>query len=255
MKDSLGDRIKDQYENRTRMFLPRRTYTIIRLDGKAFHTFTKDCNKPFDNDLIFLMNNTAEELCKNIQGAQFAYVQSDEISILLTDFKKLTSDAWFNGNIQKITSVSASMATAFFNERKTTLARFKFWERKGPAMFDSRVFTIPDINEVANYFIWRQNDASRNSINMVAQSLYSHKQLQGKSCSQMQDMIHEAGQNWNDYDVGKKRGRIVTQHTYNGVSAEFEGTVTRKVWTTEEPPIFTQDTGYLKSMIPKLGEE
>ena len=115
MKDALGSRIKENYEGRTRYFLPRRTYTIIRLDGKAFHTFTRQFKKPYDLDLMEIMNCTAISLCSQIQGAKFAYVQSDEINILLTDFENLSTDAWFDGNIQKITSISSSIATASFN--------------------------------------------------------------------------------------------------------------------------------------------
>jgi tRNA(His) 5'-end guanylyltransferase len=206
MKDDLGTRIKEQYENRTRYCLPRRTYTIIRLDGKTFHTFTRGCQKPFDQDLINVMNLTAEALCKEIQGAQFAYVQSDEISILLTDFENINTDAWFDGNIQKIVSVTASLATGYFNAYCEKIESLK---DKNIAFFDARVFTIPDHIEVENYFIWRQKDAVRNSIAMVAQSLYSHKELEGKSQSEQQDMIHAKGQNWNDTPDGFKRGRFI----------------------------------------------
>lgn len=115
-KSDLGNRMKNSYEKRTKNFLPRRTYTIIRLDGKAFHTYTKGLKRPFDMGFINDMNETAKYLCENIQGCKFAYVQSDEISLLLTDFDKITTDAWYDGNIQKIVSVSASLATAFFNK-------------------------------------------------------------------------------------------------------------------------------------------
>jgi len=208
MKDTLGKRMKDNYEYRTRMFLPRRTYTLIRLDGKAFHTFTKGMKRPFDEEFANVMNRTATFLCKEIQGAQFAYVQSDEISILLTDFDKITTDAWFDGNIQKIASVSASIATAYFN--RNFMMEFAQRGKEIPlAFFDSRVWTIPDPVEVENYFIWRQKDAVRNSISMLAQSLISHKELHSKSQSNMHDMIHEKGENWNDMPEGFKRGRTI----------------------------------------------
>jgi len=240
MKDDLGNRMKKQYENRTRYFLPRRTYTIIRLDGKSFHTFTKGMEKPFDIGLILVMNETAKYLCENIQGTQFAYVQSDEISILLTDFTTITTDAWFDGQIQKIASVSASMASAKFNDeiKKT------FVTPKGLAFFDSRVFTIPDPTEVENYFIWRQKDAVRNSISMYAQSLYSHKELNGKSQINMHDMIHEKGKNWNDLSDGCKRGRIIIKN----VNGE---------WNVGTPDFQLQglDGRIISSFIPKLGDE
>ena len=116
MKDQLGDRMKAFYEDRTRIKLPRRTYTIIRIDGKAFHTYTKGLKRPFDTGLIDDMNWTTEYLCKNIQGVKFGYVQSDEISLVLTDFDTLQTDLWFDGNLQKMASIAASMATARFNQ-------------------------------------------------------------------------------------------------------------------------------------------
>lgn len=222
MRDDLGTRMKNQYEDRTRYFLPRRTYTIIRLDGKAFHTFTKDMEKPYDKEFMKLMDETAKFLCENIQGAKFAYVQSDEISILLTDFEKTTTDAWFDGNIQKIVSVAASLATAKFNQEfLQNLASQRYpansegnlnhedLDNYKMALFDARVFIIPDPTEVRNYFIWRQKDAVRNSIAMTAQSLYSHKELEGKSSNDQLDMIHEKGKNWNKMLVGFKRGRLI----------------------------------------------
>ncbi len=206
MKDDLGKRMKEQYEIRTRTFLPRRTYTIIRLDGKAFHTFTRGMDKPYDERFMNAMDYTAMHLSVEIQGAQIAYAQSDEISILLTDFEKITTDAWFDGQIQKIVSVSASMATGYFNSYinhdigKTD---------QKMAFFDARVFTIPDPVEVENYFVWRQKDAVRNSLSMFAQSLFSHKQLHGKSQADMHEMIHTRGENWNNLPDGFKRGRSI----------------------------------------------
>ena len=209
MKDDLGDRMKSNYEDRTRYYLPRRTNTIIRLDGKAFHSFTRNLKKPFDYDLIKAMNYATLKLCENIQGAVLGYTQSDEISILLQDYKKITTDAWFDGNIQKITSISASMCTAYFND----FFKSKIYNNKW-AMFDSRVFVIPDIIEVENYFIWRQKDCVRNSISMLAQSLYSHKELNKKSQSDMQEMIFQKGENWNDEHSWVKRGRFVIKYDY-----------------------------------------
>jgi tRNA(His) 5'-end guanylyltransferase len=115
MRDDLGNRMKENYENRTRISLPRRSYTVIRIDGKAFHTYTKGLNRPFDRRLIEDMNATAAYLCKNIMGAKLAYVQSDEISIVITDFEDISTQAWFDNNLQKMCSVAASMATSEFN--------------------------------------------------------------------------------------------------------------------------------------------
>jgi len=235
-KDSLGDRMKEFYENRTRNFLPRRTYTIIRVDGKAFHSYTRGLVRPFDEKLVNDMDETACYMCKNIQGAKFAFVQSDEISILLTDFEGLTTDAWFDGNIQKMASISASLATAKFNELRPNKI----------ALFDSRVFTIPSDIEVENYFIWRQQDTTRNSISSVAQSMFSHRELENKNTDQMQEMCFQKGVNWNDFSAKLKRGRLIVKQDY-----EKEG-ATRSKWVSVEPPIFTQEREMLKGLIPKF---
>lgn len=205
MNDALGTRIKENYENRSRYFLPRRTYTIIRLDGKAFHTYTRGLKKPFDMDLIEDMSEATKFLCENIQGCILGYTQSDEISLLLVDFDKPTTDAWFDGNVQKMASISASMVTAKFNELRAKRGINKL------AFFDSRVFTISDRIEVMNYFIWRQNDAVRNSVSMAAQSVYSHKELNGKNGSDKQEMLFQKGINWNDYPVSCKNGTMVSK--------------------------------------------
>ena len=222
-KDSIGDRMKEFYENRTRILLPRRTYTIIRIDGKAFHTYTKGLERPFDSKLVNDMDETACYLCKNIQGAKFAFVQSDEISILLTDFEGITTDAWFDGNIQKIVSVSASLATAKFNELRPGKI----------ALFDSRVFTIPSFVEVENYFIWRQQDTVRNSISAVAQSMFSHKELENKSTNEMQEMCFQKGVNWDAFPGKLKRGRLIFKETY------YKGDVARTRWISTDSPTFT----------------
>lgn len=201
MFDNLGDRMKRNYEDRAKTYLPRRTNTIIRVDGKAFHTFTKNCKRPFDDILIEAMDITAYHVALELQGCKLAYVQSDEISFLLTDYDSLQTDAWFNGNVQKICSVAASTTSSLFNW---------FYRPAGrPAIFDARVFTIPELSEVSNYFLWRSNDATRNSISMVAQSLYSHSELQYKSCNEMQEMIFQKGTNWNDISPRKKHGGLV----------------------------------------------
>jgi tRNA(His) guanylyltransferase len=243
MKDKIGDRIKSFYEDRTRIYLPRRTYTIIRIDGKSFHSYTKGLQRPFDDTLITDMNLTAQFLCSQIQGAKFAFVQSDEISILLTDFDKLTTDAWFDGNIQKMVSVSASLATGKFNE-----LRFSITNKL--AFFDSRVFTIPYQTEVENYFIWRQQDATRNSISSVAQSLYSHKELNGKDCAELQEMIFKKGINWNDYKPVYKRGRGIIKQAEEIITGTIK--TIRNKWVVTDVPIFTQDKEYFNKLLPEI---
>ena len=275
MKDELGNRIKNFYENRTRILLPRRTYTIIRLDGRSFHSYTKDLQKPFDAGLMADMDETACYLCKNIQGAKFGFVQSDEISILMTDFDKIGSDAWFDGNIQKIVSVAASMATAKFNQLRWI--RYVNDRYNNPindsdpvgwvwfmdaaklklAEFDARTFTIPSKTEVANMLIWRQQDTVRNSISSVAQTLYSHKELDGKNMSIQQEMIHEKGQNWNDFTPQEKRGRFIFKKEFQletpYVAMDLmQKSYVRTCWVSDECPIFTQDMEFLYNRIPDL---
>lgn len=278
MIDALGDRMKAFYEDRTRICLPRKTYTIIRIDGKAFHTYTRGLERPFDKGLIEDMNSTAAYLCNNIQGAKFAYVQSDEISILITDFDDIMTDMWFDGNLQKMASVSASLATSEFNKlrlnrilKTVDLSTDELIFDKIPnfksAQFDARVFQIPQPVEVENYFIWRQQDATKNSISCVAQSLYSHKELEGKNGDQKQEMIFQKGVNWNDYSSREKRGGFIERVEYEvsevnphagiskmgtgpGVSLKFQTSTIRKKWEAVECPIFTQEREFLKKRIP-----
>jgi len=268
IKDALGNRIKGFYEDRTRISLPRRTYTIMRLDGKAFHSFTKGLIRPFDVDLVNDLDATAMYLCANIQGAKLAFVQSDEISLLLTDFETIHTDAWFDGNIQKMSSVSASMATSKFNQlrfKRNIELMFKqsfknisdgnvvvvdranaFIDTIKLAEFDSRVFTIPFVGEVENYFIWRQIDTVRNSISSVAQSMFSHKELDGKNTSDMQEMCFQKGTNWNDFDPKYKRGRLIIKEEY------MKNGATRSRWTSIGAPDFNKDREFLKKIIPNL---
>ncbi len=266
MKDELGDRMKSHYENRTRVFLPRRTYTIIRVDGKCFSSYTKGCEIPFDMGLINDMNETAKYLCEKIQGAEIGFVQSDEISILMTDFATHQTDAWFDGNIQKIVSVAASMATAKFNQLRLKRILKSFGDENGSYMtlsyvelmklaeFDARTFTIPSKTEVMNYFIWRQQDTVRNSISSVAQSLYSHKELEGKNMKVQQEMIFQKGINWNDYDSVLKRGRFVFKETYikqTTVKGEFVKSE-RTHWVARGCPTFSQEPEFLNMFISNL---
>lgn len=272
--------MKDDYENRTRLSLPRRTYTIIRMDGKAFHTFTRGMQKPFDEQLVEDMQETTIGLCEKIEGVVLAYTQSDEISLLLTDFATMQTEAWFDGNLQKICSISASIATQEFNklmalrygldciawarnmdsEEFRANATYNDEPRLRTANFDSRVFTIPDPVEVENYFIWRQKDATRNAIQMVAQSLYSHKELQNKGWSDLNEMIFQKGKNFNDYHSHYKRGSVVVKRFYteqmqNRKTWQWE-TVTRGKWEVlEETPMFTDEAGrqFLKDTIPVRG--
>jgi tRNA(His) 5'-end guanylyltransferase len=254
MKDALGDRMKGFYETRTQLFLPRRTFTMIRLDGKAFHTYTKGFKRPYDLSLMRVMDQTAIKLCESIQGAKMAFVQSDEISILMTDFDSEQTDAWFDGNIQKITSISASIATAAFNNGMY-LDEEILANMDKVAYFDSRVFTLPTAQEAVNCFIWRQQDATKNSVSMAAQSMFSTKELHKKNTSDMHEMMFQKGTNWNDYPVGFKRGRAIVkeQFEHKGVDRKTgqQVTTTRNRWVSVEPPIFSQDKEFILSRLPK----
>lgn len=250
--------MKEQYEWRSRMLLPRRTYTIIRLDGKAFHSYCRFLERPFDMELVEDMGNTLMFLCKAIDGVVFGFQQSDEISLLLTDFATIHTGAWFDGNVQKIVSVTASMCTDEFNSLRTDR------EDVDPTIrgyFDARVFTIPDPTEVANYFIWRQKDATRNSISMAAQAHFSPNQLYKKTSNETQEMLfQEVGINWNDFPVSVKRGQLCARITSEedvtyaeketGKLVTVEG-VKRSSWELMETPIFTQTT-WLQDSIPRV---
>ena len=267
-KDSLGDRMK-RYEGVSKTALMRRNPVIIRIDGKAFHTFTRGFQRPFDNILIKSMQETMKYLCENIQGCKLGYCQSDEISLLLTDYDNINTSAWFDYEVQKMCSIAASMATLAFNRifnEKVESANidsyvglnvgFEYLSaldkavEKG-AMFDARVFSIPK-DEVCNYFIWRQNDCTRNSIQMVGQANFSHKELQKKSCDKIQDMLMlDKGINWNDFPTVQKRGSCCTKtgiHTVvNTKTGEQKERLTWEIDT--EIPIFTQDRNYIKRWI------
>lgn len=266
-KDPLGDRIKRQYENRCRHYLPRRSYVIIRVDGRAFHTFTRHCQRPFDQELIGDMNAVAVALCEKISGAQFAFVQSDEVSVLVTDFQSNQTEAWFDNSQSKMESLSASIATTAFNRsRLTRLVRQRGVEAMESetawAEFDSRAFCLMDINEVANTFLWRQQDATRNSIQMVAQAHFSHHELEDMSTDQMQEKLwQERGINWNDLAPMLKRGRFIEKQTVTRDveymdkktgATRIAHNVKRSDWGVVEPPIFTQCRDWLMRRIPRI---
>ena len=231
---SLGDRMKE-YESSSQLRLPRRMPVIIRLDGKAFHTWTKGLDLPFDDTFIGMMAATAKFLVDNIQGAVFAYGQSDEISIMLRNYDSLNTDPWYDNNIQKIVSVSASLATAKFNELAA-----QHLENPKLAFFDSRVWVMPK-EEVVNYFIWRQQDATRNSIRAVAHHYLGHNAILGKNNNEVQDMLMamDVPVNWNDYEIYKKRG-----YCYNSLSKVVDQYI----------PIFSASRDYVALHLEKQEE-
>ena len=275
VNDELGKRMKEFYEQVPKTRLVRRTPVAIRIDGKAFHTFTRGFEKPFDEVLGRAMRETMKYLCENIQGCVLGYTQSDEITLILIDYKKLTSSAWFDYEVQKMCSIAASMATMAFNrafDKEVTKFYYKhnivepsgneYWDnqdshirfatydnaRDKGAMFDARVFNIPK-EEVANLIYWRQLDATRNSIQMVGQANFSHSELQNKSCNVIQEMLfQERDINWNDFPTHLKRGSCCVKSEATTTCAKtVDGQVI--TWAAERPhweidleiPIFKEE--------------
>jgi tRNA(His) 5'-end guanylyltransferase len=204
------------YEAATEMVLPLRAPVILRVDGRAFHTLTRGLDTPFDAEFAAAIDAVAGELMREVQNARCAYIQSDEVSVLLVDYNRFDSQQWFGGNIQKMTSISAGIASVAFTAE---------FGKKG--VFDSRVFMVPE-RDIKNYFIWRQRDATRNSIQMVSRKYYSHKEVFMKNLAELQEMIFKAGDNWNNYQPYWKRGRM---YDNEGIISSI--------------PVFTQEPEYL----------
>jgi tRNA(His) 5'-end guanylyltransferase len=221
-------------------------------------------NKPFDDNLSNVMDVATIELCKYL-NPKFAYTQSDEISLVFTDIENIDSELVFDGKVQKLCSISASKVTAAFNKNMLQLlaismpceelvAKILTYELPQiDAVFDSRVFIIPDFREVSNYFIWRQQDCTRNSVSMAASANFSHKMLEGKSSEEKQEMLfQEKGINWNDYLPKYKRGTVIKKQTV-WVDGQNGEPVERSKWLPDyNTPIFTQDKEYLYNLIPTI---
>ena len=258
---TLGERMKE-YEMQSRTRLLRKVPVIIRLDGKAFHTWTRGLDRPFDRNLMHIMQKTMLALCEQIQGCVLGYTQSDEITLVLVDYQRMESMAWFDNQVQTMCSVAASIATQAFekalheeiDELEVDTQKY-YWndqlftqeeclekmhlliDKKWKANFDARAFNIP-IHEVINNLIWRQQDATRNSILSVAQSLYSHKELQGIGIKELQNkMLTEKYVNWNDYKTDEKRGIAAIK--------DNEG----KWFIDELTPIFTENRDYINRLV------
>lgn len=214
---NIGDRMKNNYENRSRHYLLRRTPVIIRVDGKAFHSFTKSFNKPFDDLLMDGMLNAAIKtvMYSGMQGFKLAYTQSDECSFLLTDYDRIETNAWFDYNKSKLETITASTFTYFFNDHirkyKTPLELSIF----NLAVFDARAFNIPE-SEISNYFLWRAKDWERNSLSMYCRSFFSDKELLGKNKQQQHDMLYSVGKNWcTDLNDRQKNGTFFGKDVLN----------------------------------------
>lgn len=273
VKDELGMRMKEFYEEVSKTRLVRRIPVAIRIDGKAFHTFTRGFQKPFDEVLGKSMRETMKYLCENIQGCVLGYTQSDEITLILVDYQNLNSCAWFDYEVQKMCSIASSMATMAFNkfftknvnyfemthehddtinEYCTTLVNAA---EKG-AMFDARCFNIPK-EEVCNLIYWRQLDATRNSIQMVGQANFSHKELQKKSCNMIQEMLFaEKGINWNDYPTYLKRGSCCIKTTIQNPNVDIkDGVYPKSIWMIDlDIPIFKGDGRQYIDKLIYIGE-
>lgn len=275
--DDLGCRMKEFYEGIPKTKLMRRCPVAIRIDGKAFHTFTKGFAKPFDEILIKTMQETTKYLCENIQGCVLGYTQSDEITLILIDYQTFTTAAWFDYEVMKLCSISASMATMAFNklfldyvdiafqsefykrglDQGGTLYEMEkleedykvYYDKVNKAMFDARCFNIPK-EEVTNLIYWRQLDASRNSVQMVGQANFSHKELQNKTCRMIQDMLMEQKSiNWNDFPTHQKRGTCVIKEEYE------EDGMTRTRWVIDtEIPIFKNEGRQYIDKLVYVGE-
>lgn len=286
INDELGRRMKKYYEEIPKTKLMRRCPVVLRIDGKAHHTFCRSFDRPFDEIYIKTMQNTAKYLCENLQGAALSYQQSDEISILLIDYQKLDTAAWFDYEVQKLCSVSASMTTLAFNKffidntdiaftheceelnnklvlKELTEQEFdeaydkleekydKYYSKFNKAMFDSRCFNIPK-EEVTNYFYWRQLDATRNSIQMVGQANFSQKELQNKSCNDIQNMLlTEKDINWHRLEIYKKRGSCCIKERQEVFNTKTEKEFTRSVWKIDkEIPIFrAEEREYIDKLV------
>lgn len=272
-KDELGMRMKENYENRAKTSLIRRMPVAIRIDGKAFHTFTRGMQKPFDEILMHTMQNTLLYLCENIQGCVFGYTQSDEITLILVDYKTLTSDAWFDYKVQKLCSVSASMATMAFNkffaknvqneiadyvlesnepgilqDMKAYFTTLKNAMEKG-AMFDARCFNIPK-EEVVNLVYWRQQDAIRNSVQMCGQAYFSQSELQGKNQQDIKNMLKEANiMDWDTLSPDLQHGVACRELTDEEISASSYKSSSKWIIDNAMPVLLGEDRAYLEKLI------
>lgn len=270
----IGARMK-AYENCYRIYLPKRQAVIVRIDGRAFHSFTKGFNRPYDALFASCMWNTTKQLCENISGCVFGYTQSDEISLVLVDYKNINTEPWFGNNLQKIVSISASMATYFFKKIFEEAIRDEYlnWYTTGTVndekekllnqhtqaynnklcVFDARAFIIPR-EEVSNYIYWRQLDCVRNSIQLAGQAYFSHKQLQNKNCDQIQEMLWQEHQvNWSKYPTWFKNGIAIYKQPREIYHKNEDGTqsfIMRDKWTIDlEMPMVSQNPDFINKWV------
>lgn len=251
---SLGTRMKE-YEELTRVVLPKQYYTILRLDGRAFHTYLSKAVKPFDMDFVEDMAWLTRKLCAEISGTTLAYTQSDEISILIQNLKPET-EPWFRGQVQKMVSVAAAAASGYMSVRR--LDRDHIEEHR-PVMFDARVFNLPSLAEVNNYFMWRQQDTKRNAVSMAAHAAFSHRSLQGKNTPQMITMLADRGIDFYEYPLTVRQG-ILTYREYGERETTYfdkreqtlkSALTTRSWWESIPAPEFSERVdSYIPRNVP-----
>lgn len=218
MNDDLGDRMKN-YENVTRNYLTRKIPAVIRVDGNAFHTFTKNFNKPYDSHFFHSMLTAALQTTKRMQGFKCGYVVSDEVTFVLTDYDTILTQPWFGYNVNKLVSISAAIMTYNFSRFYPT--------HEGPIVFDSRAFNLPK-EEICNMLLWRAKDWHRNSVTMYARSVFSHNEVHNKSLGQLHELLHTKGMNWTtDIDPMFKNGTFFWKE--NG----------KLNWTSDVQPRYT----------------
>lgn len=249
-KDELNEQMK-LLEEVSETKLIKGMPVIIRIDGVAFHTFTKGFKKPYDELLSLAMKKTMKSICENIQGCVLGYTQSDEITLVLIDYDTLKTEAWYDYRVQKMASVTASMATNFFNIHFRNLVEYEIDNvhddnfvyttkliksmDKG-SIFDSRVFNIREEN-ILNNLIWRQRDAERNSIQALGQSYFSQKQINGLSINELKEKIKlEKNDSWEEYSFSQKYGTCCIRKEQG--------------WSFEnETPRFSEDRDFYQGII------
>lgn len=250
-KDTLGDRMK-MYESVPKTRLERRQPVLIRLDGKAFHTFTRSFERPWDERLHRAMWDAAKALCAQMAGAKVAYIQSDEITVLLTDYDREDTQPWFDYEVQKLCSVSAAICTGAF--MVSLMQEDHFAEQIltcnwHPPAFDSRCWNVSR-EEVTNAFIWRQMDAMRNSLAMVCQTHFSPKQLHGKPRAEQLEMLSAIGVDWHSLHPMQRHGVCVVRETFQAPNPMGGDPVMRSRWVVDTGiPVFTQDRLYIERFV------
>jgi tRNA(His) 5'-end guanylyltransferase len=263
------------YENAFSNKFPIKHPLILRLDGVHFHTNVKrwNCKKPFDPELIDAMQFTAKVLCESISGAKIAYVQSDEITILIRDDMDFGTMPWYDKKINKIMSVVAAKASNAFNYCYHQM-RGDAWENEdGEMVYEGKTITLPDMaefdcrgyilpeNEINNAFLWRQNDCISNSVQMLGRAHFSHKELQRKSNDDIKSMlIKNRDTDWDELATECQRGACIIRKQFPKKipSRDDKGlimhglfdTIMVPAWTIDtEIPIFTEDTEYINQFM------